>query len=287
MDADDWVASTMYSALSSAAESVGADLAIARILRVDASGVELPSHDISRWTDIIASGGTRLIPRDCPDVFLLNQSACGRIYRRMFLERTGFAFVDGVVFEDVIAHFQLLLGAKVVVLVDEALYFYRIGHQGQITGRKDRAILDILVVLNRVLDELWNHSANAELWANFIFFQSWTMLWLCAQITEADREKLISGFARIALKFPPRGLIRFRQKFRHDARASTAVGLQLYGNADLFAECVRIADASERAKRVVNSDILQRFFIARAQMTSRLARLASQRRRRRDLVNAR
>ena len=165
------------------------------------------------------------------------RSHCGRVYRRAFLDRIGFSFVDKVIFEDILAHFQLLLVARTVVLVDEPVYFYRVGHQGQITDRKDHTIFDILPVLNRIIDELWKHSATAEVWANFIFLQSWVMLWLCSQIADKQREMLISGFAKIALKFPPRGLIRFRQKFRHDAQASMAVGLQLFGDTDLFEEC--------------------------------------------------
>ena len=188
VDADDWVASTMYSVLPSEGESAGADLAIARGMLVDpASGDEHPFQDLARWNDVIASHGRHLNPRNCPDLFTLDTSACRRIYRRTFLERIGFTFLDGVLFEDVIANYQLLFRTNSVVLIDEALYFYRVGHQGRITSRRDRKLLDILLVLNMVLDELWRHSASAELWANFIFFQSWVMLWLCAQIADEYR----------------------------------------------------------------------------------------------------
>ena len=96
-----------------------------------------------------------------------------------FLERIGFAFVEGVIFEDVIANYQLLFRTNLAVLIDEPMYFYRVGRQGQITGRKDHTVLDILLVLNMVVDELWNHSASVELWANFICVQGWNMLWQC------------------------------------------------------------------------------------------------------------
>jgi glycosyltransferase involved in cell wall biosynthesis len=282
VDADDWVASTMYSVLSSRADRAGADLAIARGLLVDpVSGAQHPFQDILRWNEVIAAHGSHLNPRNCPDLFTLDTSACRRVYRRSFLENIRFSFRDGTLFEDVIANYQLLFRTNSVVLIDEALYFYRVGHPGRITARKDHALLDILIVLNIVIDELWKHSAGAELWANFIFFQSWVMLWLCAQITDEHRERLISGAASIALRFPARGLGRFRQKFRHDTRASTAVQLQLYGNAHLFAEFAQTQVASERAKKLVNSDILRWFFIARAQLTSRLARIDSQRKLRR------
>ena len=282
VDADDWVAGTMYSVLLSEAERAGADLAIGRGMRVEeASGAQMTSLDLGRWSELIASQGRRVDPRNCPDLFVLDHSPCKRLYRRAFLEKIGFAFVDGVIFEDVIANYQVLLRTKLVVLIDEPLYFYRVGRHGQITERKDRTVLDILLVFNMVVDELWNQSASAELWANFICVQGWYMLWLCAQITDEHRETLASGATRIARRVPPGGLIRFREKFGDEPRVTTAVDLQLYGSADLFAEFARTEVASERAKKVTSSDILRRLFIARAQVTSRLARMSSRRRLRR------
>ena len=169
VDADDWVASTMYSVLLSEAERAGADLAIGRGMRVEeASGAQMTSLDLGRWSELIASQGRRVDPRNCPDLFVLDHSPCKRLYRRAFLEKIGFVFVDGVIFEDVIANYQVLLRTKWVVLIDEPLYFYRVGRHGQITERKDHTVLDILLVFNMVVDELWNQSASAELWADFI-----------------------------------------------------------------------------------------------------------------------
>ena len=235
VDADDWVASTMYSVLTAEAESAGAELAIATGVDVDsASGVQRPSADIELWNAFIASHGRRVNPRDCPDLFVLDHSPCRRVYRRAFLERIGFAFVDGVIYEDAIANYQLLFRTNLPVLIDEPMYFYRVGREGQITGRRDHTNLDILPVMNMVVDELWRHSASVELWANFIHFQGWNMLWHCYRINDEHEERLASGAMRIALKFPPRGLARFRQKFGNDPRITTGVDLQLYGDADLF-----------------------------------------------------
>ena len=281
VDADDWVAKTMFSLLLSEAESAGADMAIARNVRIDpTTGWQKPSLDIDGWNAFIASHGRRINPRDCPDLFSLDHSPCKRLYARELLERARFAFAEGLVFEDLISSFQLLCRARSVVLIDEALYFYRVGRPGQITGRTDHSLLDAVPAFNLILDELWNYPASAELWANLIFFQGWLILWLTSQITDAHRDQFITGIARIASKFPPEGLARFREKFQHDAKVTTAVVLQLYGNSDLYAEFARTEVASGRIKRVVNSNALRRFFIARAQLTSRLARMSSRRRRR-------
>ena len=243
-----------------------------------ASRVQRPSADIELWNAFIASHGRHVNPRDCPDLFVLDHSPCRRVYRRTFLERIGFAFVDGVIYEDAIANYQLLFRTNLAVLIDEPMYFYRVGREGQITDRRDHTNLDILPVMNMVVDELWHHSASVELWANFIHFQGWNMLWHCYRITDEHKERLASGAVRIALKFPPRGLARFRQKFGNDPRITTGVDLQLYGDADLFVEYSGTLVASQRAKKVASSAILARFFSTRAQVTSRLARMSSERR---------
>jgi glycosyltransferase involved in cell wall biosynthesis len=64
VDADDWVADTMYSVLPAEAESAGADVAIATGVDVDStSGAQSPSRDIEAWNEFIASHGRHVIPR--------------------------------------------------------------------------------------------------------------------------------------------------------------------------------------------------------------------------------
>jgi glycosyltransferase involved in cell wall biosynthesis len=279
VDADDWVVRSMYSVLVSGAESAGAEVAIARNVRVDqASGAQIPGVEIERWNEFIASHGRLVNPRRSPDLFLLDHSPCKRTYRRAFLENMGFRFAEGLVFEDLISGFQILCEANSVVLIDEAVYFYRIGRPGQIISRTDDSILDILPALEIIMDELWSHSASDELWANFICFQGRMVLYLTSEIMDAHKERLVAGCAKIARKFPPGGLRRFRKKFRSDASVSTAVELQLHGNLSLYAEFARTKAVSKRAEKVANSDVLRHFFVARAQVTSRLARIASRRR---------
>ena len=72
VDADDWVASSMYSVLLSEAESAGAELAIARDVR-RRPGVGRPTihpRDIERWNAFIASHGRHVNPRRLPGSLL-------------------------------------------------------------------------------------------------------------------------------------------------------------------------------------------------------------------------
>lgn len=276
VDADDWVAPTMFSHLVSEAENAGTDLAIARNVRVDeATGAQMPSLDIFAWNLFIAAHGRRARPRECPDLFALDHSPCKRVYRRAFLERIRFAFAEGLIFEDLISSYQILCRVDSVALVDEALYFYRVGRAGQIIGRKDRSILDAVPAWNIIVDELWNYSASAELWANFICGQGWLLLSLTLQIPDQHRQALVAGAAGLSRRFPGLGLIRFFEKFQRDSTLTTGVKLQLYGNVELFIEFAQSRVASERVKRVVDSNALRLFFFLRALLTSRLTRRSS------------
>ena len=90
VDADDWVANTMYSVLSAEAESAGADVAIATGVDVDStSGAQSPSRDIAGLNEFIALHGRHVIPRNCPDLFPLDLHLGRRLYKREFLDRIG------------------------------------------------------------------------------------------------------------------------------------------------------------------------------------------------------
>jgi hypothetical protein len=203
------------------------------------------------------------------DLFILNPSACTRLFSRSFLRNTKFSFANGLLYEDVIASFQLLLRARAVVLVDEPFYFYRVGHSGQITARKDRKVLDILAVMELVVRELRMHRASAEVWARFIYFQNRIMLWLCAQVDAAYSTDLVRGAFKIGRSFPARSLEIFWQKFASDMGAQTGVCLQLYGNAGIYGDFARTGTLPEIAKDIVTSEAVRRFFLMRARLISR------------------
>ena len=68
--------------------------------------------------------------------------------------------VDGLIFEDVLAHYQLLFASRTCLLLDRPFYKYRINHPGRITDKKDRDILTIFEVLRRSQDTLRAHGAT-------------------------------------------------------------------------------------------------------------------------------
>jgi hypothetical protein len=239
----------MYSRFLECAENEQADLAICLGCVVDAVTQEVePFRDHALWDALITERIRLLDPARTPDVFLLDTQAGRRLYRRSFLEKTGFKFAEGLVFEDVLASYQLLYRTSRVLLVKEPYYCYRQGHSGRITARKDATILQIIEIMQRVMTELAAHRASAQAWANFIWFQNWVLLWLCSQVEDVHKGEFTAGAIKIARQFPRGGVRYFRDKFANDERAQHGVFLQRLGWGKAYRAFADISEFSSFAK---------------------------------------
>ena len=70
-----------------------------------------------------------------------------RWIRRDFYLESGITFPEGLLFEDAPAHFQMLLGAKIVALTSTVYYLYRVNRPGKITEEKGLRRFDVIPVL--------------------------------------------------------------------------------------------------------------------------------------------
>jgi glycosyltransferase involved in cell wall biosynthesis len=234
VDGDDWVDPEMYSTLV-AASRLGADLTICGGEMVDHhTHATKPFHDHERFTALVREQPGPFDARLVPDAFRLDTSACKRLYRRSWLQELGFEFGEGLLFEDVLAHYQLLMAGGRVLLVDRKFYKYRINHPGRITDRRDDRVLTVFEVLTGSGDALVANNASSEVWASFIWFQSWVLLWLASQIDTEHREEFLKGVVRIGGQFPRRGITEFQQRFGEDQHVQAAVTLQLLDCRDSF-----------------------------------------------------
>jgi len=221
VDGDDWVDGSMYSSMLDRAEVSGADLVIANGQLYNHETGELrPVQDFRIWRELRrATPGLEFSPRSSPELFILDTSACKRLYRRSFLESIEFEFPAGKIFEDVPTHYRLLLKARKVALVDTPLYFYRTHRPGRITAREDRSLFQVFEVLDQVIDDLNRESADDAIWASFIWFQNWVMRWLRKQIDPALAIEFDSKCMAVARAFTPAALQVFHEKFRDDRKA--------------------------------------------------------------------
>jgi glycosyltransferase involved in cell wall biosynthesis/peptidoglycan/xylan/chitin deacetylase (PgdA/CDA1 family) len=247
VDGDDWVDPQMYEALYVSAEQFAADLAIGNGVLVDhATRAARPFADGEVWARLKATGSALIEPAQCPEVFMLDTSACRRLYNLQFLRRLDFHFAEGYLFEDVPAHYELLCNATRIVLIDQPFYNYRTGQPGRITARSGRQLLQIFAMMSRVMTTLRQFSAGPELWANFIWYQDWVLRWLGGQIDEEFSREFGRYACRIARDFPTSGIQRFREKFQSDQRCRVAVQLQLDGCGETYIRIVRRGAKGER-----------------------------------------
>ena len=95
-----------------------------------------------------------------PELYMLEPSACRRIYRRQFLEDLQFRFPVGVKWEDVQPHFYLTHRASCCIGLRDTGFLYRINTGSQTTATTGASRLDIIPVYRETLQ-----MAYAENWA--------------------------------------------------------------------------------------------------------------------------
>gem|GEM_PF-728504 len=83
--------------------------------------------------------------QNSPELFMLEENACRKIYRTAFLKELGFTFPEGVKWEDFAGHFWTLHRARRICGMRLGFY-YRTNTGKQITSLKDRSRLDAVKV---------------------------------------------------------------------------------------------------------------------------------------------
>lgn len=87
----------------------------------------------------------------CPKLYLLEVNANRKIYRTSFLKENEFTFPEGVKWEDIRPHIQLVHLAKSCAALPGTGFIYRMNRRGQITAGTGKGRLDILKVFEDVL----------------------------------------------------------------------------------------------------------------------------------------
>lgn len=232
VDADDWVHPEMFSAMLAAAESGSAELVVCGGQMIDHDTAEAyPFQDAGLLRELASTTAGTVSPRSDPRLFRLDTSACRRLYSRVLLQKCGFSFAEGLLFEDVLAHYQLLLAARSVRVLDDNLYSYRVNHPGRITDRRDRSVLTVFGVLSLVVHTLTDEDASDDVWSAFLWLQDWVLRWLVTQLDEPHREEFAEQAVLLARAFPPSAVTLFQRLSDGDLTAQRAVELQLLGDS--------------------------------------------------------
>ena len=249
VDGDDWVEPDMYSTLVRAAREGGGDVVICNGEMVDHHTLATtPFHDEERFAELATRQMKPFDARTVPDAFRLDTSACKRLYRRSLLQQLDFRFAEGFLFEDILAHYQFLMSSAKIQLLNRKFYKYRINRPGRLTDRRDERLLTVFEIMKLSTRTLTQNNASDEIWACFIWFQSWVLRWLTSQVDLSHQDEFVRGVVSLGRQFPRTGIIEFQHKFHDDQVAQLAVAMQIFGWKRAFAKFAanRLSDSDRR-----------------------------------------
>ncbi|MCM1244847.1 MAG: bifunctional glycosyltransferase family 2 protein/CDP-glycerol:glycerophosphate glycerophosphotransferase [Roseburia sp.] len=146
VDSDDFVSTKMYELMYREAEENGCDLVTCGYYGCDDVTGEIAVYQTGYRGEFNQS------IYENPLILRVNSPyPWNKLYRKELLERSGFHFQKGIIFEDLCAVFPLFMDAKKVGRVHEKLYYYIKGRKGgtiSTFNEKHGQIIDALKIMN-------------------------------------------------------------------------------------------------------------------------------------------
>jgi len=191
-DGDDWVHPRMYEIMYGRAKGDDSDVVIG-----DCKVFYEDSKSFGSFFDQhlrqMLSPRLRTMPFDLDQesrVLLLEPVAWYKLYKRSFLETYSLKFEDGMnSYEDICFHFSVLIQAKKVSLIDDALIFYRQNRPGQISGCTSRKIFEVFDVFEKIHMNLTSWDVVPKIWGIFVEVQLRQYDWLLRDRVQSQHKK--------------------------------------------------------------------------------------------------
>lgn len=158
------------------------------------------THQVQNWADKVTleqlfypgggyeSVGSAVVTKDTPNwmrMYLLEASACRRIFRTHFLKEIRYQFIENTKWEDVWPHFHAIHCAKRCIAVKSSGFVYRVNIANQITSGGGASRLDVAPVFAQILEtaikENWANAEIAYIIRTFRSFTDWSI-----QVTNTD-----------------------------------------------------------------------------------------------------
>jgi polysaccharide biosynthesis protein PslF len=148
-----------------------------------------------------------------PNILLLEPVAWTKIYKRSFLQEHAIQMENGMnSYEDICFHFSVLLKAKRISLIDDALLFYRQNRPGQISGRTNRKVFEVFDVFNKIHENLLAWHASANVWAMLVKVQVRQFDWLLKdRVQPRHKREFTASVAKQFKMIPESGFQNFVQ----------------------------------------------------------------------------
>ena len=170
------------------------------------------SHLLEDWMDKqlyerifrVQSGDSvkALSAQKCPELYLLEVNANRKVYRTELLRECDFSFPEGVKWEDIRPHVQLVHAAKNIVALPDTGFIYRTNNAGQITSGRGVGRLDILSVFADVLEVMGKNEFGKNEQAAVLNMIVTYALWMIDMTNMEYIQPLLEGLHKLFAKIP-------------------------------------------------------------------------------------
>lgn len=150
LDSDDFISSVAVEKLYNNAEKNKSDIVLFDYLYGYINPAMRQILTIIEWRDKRYENKTFNLGTVDKSVYLLIPvTTWTKFYRSEFLRQNNITFVEGVIFEDVVYNAQTLVNAERITYLNEPLYYYLVGRDGQIMSKNDESLFDIVTVYSK------------------------------------------------------------------------------------------------------------------------------------------
>jgi hypothetical protein len=140
-------------------------------------------YDSRIWQDLCGKAQiTSTSIARSPGLLRLEPNANTKIIRRDFFVRSGIEFPEGLLFEDLPAHFSVLLKAARVGLINFTGYYYRVSRAGKITDERSARRFDMIKVGHQAVDLLLEPQVSPKAAAAGLLMVTRMLFW-CGEMT--------------------------------------------------------------------------------------------------------
>ena len=127
-----------------------------------------------------------------PRLYGLEVNACRKIYNTDLIKKLDFRFPEGLKWEDVPGHFELLHNADRCIAAPDIGFYYRTNQENQITSGTGKSRLDMIPIFNKLLEVSSKYSFSkterAYVIRLIVNFSRWTV-----NVTDTEYISVILG----------------------------------------------------------------------------------------------
>jgi glycosyltransferase involved in cell wall biosynthesis len=170
MDSDDWLTKEYSDIVEESIRKYQPDILLVNaIVRDQIVGEDYPFHDSSIFMELTGMEAEVLLSGALHQkYFFLEPSSPKRVFSRNFIKKIRLHYPEGVIYEDVPAHFHIGLSTQHIAISRRIGFICRVAKRGSLTQDNSSRRLDVVAVHEQALECLKHHQALDYVYVAFI-----------------------------------------------------------------------------------------------------------------------